>query len=154
MIDFGDCYMLCDECPIGADALAQRYELLREFEDWQPEYCCCVKINEPYFFFGGYCEDAFTTKGRAKCIGKRRSGRAYRRDATQKAKARELKIARNSGHIGRGCIDNTEQYVKYPKNSNLRTFYKRHSNRVVRQTKLAIYGGMYRKLFDYWWVIY
>lgn len=166
MIDFGDCYMMCDECPIGEAELRRRRERLTKygFEDWQPEYCCCDKIGEEHFWMGGYCEDAFVEKEPVRRKGERRGGRAYRRYMNRKKDAALRRIINCkyvpwAGYVKWDWVDGVwspvGDHIKYPKNSNILRYYKRLSNRTVRRYKDTFpKGNHYRKCFEYVYSIF
>lgn len=95
--------------------------------------------------------------------GTRKTGIAYRRK--MKIKHRE-QIRKNTcyGDNRSWCgykaayvdwiFDNGDwhpsgKYVKYPKNSKGKQFWKRHSNRIVRRNKDVYHGKQYRKVCDY-----
>lgn len=77
MIDVGSAYFCCDECPISED-VERRYRNADEAGAFQYDHCGCDKIDYP-FFVGGYCGDAFCQKDNFERIGKRKTGKAYRR---------------------------------------------------------------------------
>ena len=58
MFLMGESYCTCAECPIGKDEVFRRYERLKEYGDWQPEYCGCDKVDGAHWAYG-YCGDAF-----------------------------------------------------------------------------------------------
>lgn len=77
MIDVGSAYFCCDECPISED-VERRYRNADEAGAFQYDHCGCDKIDYP-FFVGGYCDDAFCQKDDFERIGRRKTGKAYRR---------------------------------------------------------------------------
>lgn len=91
-------------------------------------------------------------------------GRKYRRVIGQHKKKRLMAIINRGGYNpARGCVDwgmvdgqwqPVGKHIKYPKNSNQQSFYKRHSNKVARRNELPKKGNGYRKHFDYWWTLY
>lgn len=155
--------MFCDECPIGKDSIERRRERLKDCGDWQPEYCCCDKIVEDHFWIGGYCGDALSKRPTYSRIGKRRSGRAYRRNKKQQKNERLLNILStgympHAGYVEYDFIDDiwtrVGNHIKYPRNSNRQKWMKRYTSKIVRKTNLPIKGNAYRKCFDYWWTMY
>lgn len=164
MIPIGNINFLCDECPLGKDNLQSRYERLRKYGDWQPEYCGCDKIGEEHFWIGGYCEDAHEYPKPAKKVGKRKTGRAYRRAMNRHKDNRLRKILTYGYHPEAGYVDwdwvdgvfqPVGNHIKYPKNSNRQVYWKTHSNRVVRRYRGYLpKGNGYRKLFEYMYTIY
>lgn len=163
MISFGACYMCCDECPLACHEIQERYERLKEYGDWQPEYCYCEKVGQE-FYVGGCCGDAFEPKQHKNKGGKRRSGLAYRRKMSVKKDKALRKILGYGYKPYAGWVDwdwvdgvwqETGKYIKYPKNSNKQAYYKRYTNKIVRrQYELPVKGNQYRKHFDYWWTMY
>lgn len=164
MIDLGSRYITCDECPLGAEDILDRYERLKGYDDgdWQPEYCGCDKIGT-MFLYGDYCEDAFCNKTPSGTSGQRKTGRAYRRVMLKQKTNRLMKIVNSSyiphaGYVDWGWVDNewvqVGKYVKYPKNSNKQRWMKRYTSRVSRKTDLPQKGNAYRRCFDYWWTMY
>lgn len=96
---------------------------------------------------------------------KRRTGRQYRRRKGLEKSDRLLAIiqkARYGPH--RGYVDwgfegrtllHTGKYIKYPKNSSCQRWLKRVSSKKVRAYPyLPKKGNGYRKVFDYWWMLY
>ncbi len=163
MIDVGNCYFACDECPI-CEGVEHRLHIAKEggYEP-QLEYCGCDKIQTE-FFIGGCCEDAYVDKPRKKKNGKRKTGMEYRRDMAVKKRDNLLKIINstrynpNVGYVDWDLVDGvwqqTGKYIKYPKNSNAQRYWKRHSNKIVRHSKDTYKGNQYRKCFDYWWILF
>lgn len=48
-----------------------------------------------------------------------------------------------------------KRYMPKHKYISRTTFYKRHSNRILRRKSNQAYkGNQYRKIFDYWWTLY
>ena len=151
MIDLGDRYFVCDECPLGEVVAPQR------------AYCGCDKVRAA-FLAGGCCEDAYVGKPRRKKKGKRKTGAQYRRAmAVQHRDDRLWTIQNCACRPGAGYVDGEMQdgvwvwvgnYIKYPKNSNAKQYWKRHSNKIVRKRKEVFRGNQYRKCFDYLWTLY
>lgn len=95
----------------------------------------------------------------------RRTGRRYRRRKGQEKSDRRLAIVQLSGYAPhRGYVEwgfegrtllHTGKYIKYPKNSKCQRWLKRMSNKKVRAYScLPQKGNGYRKIFDYWWLLY
>jgi len=161
MIDLGNCYFCCDECPI-IEGLDHRLKLAEEYGELQLEYCGCDK-TEYEFFLGGYCTDAYLPKEKCKRRGQRKTGSAYRRQMKKQKFERAKKIATRTYNPAAGYVDweyvNGElipvgKYVKYPKNSNKQQYFKRYSNKRVRRSSLPSKGNAYRRCFNYWWTMY
>lgn len=163
MFLMGESYCTCDECPIGKDGVLSRYERLKKYGDWQPEYCACDKVDGAHWAYG-YCGDAFDHPEPIKRTGKRKTGRAYRRTMNRHKKNRLLKILTYGYHPEAGYTDwdwvdgafqQVGNHIKYPKNSNRQVYWKRHSNRVIRRYKGCLpKGNAHHKLFDYTYTIY
>ncbi len=96
--------------------------------------------------------------------GKRKTGRTYRRKmARQKfEKKRETGVYSRQGcWTDWGVVDGKWQpvgkYIKYPHDSEMRSYFKKYSNRKVRRAKyddISTKGNGYRRQFDYWWTLY
>ena len=95
----------------------------------------------------------------------RRTGRQYRRRKGQEKSDRLLAIIQTACYgPHRGYVDwdfegrtllHTGQYIKYPKNSKCQHWLKRVSSKKVRACpNLPKKGNGYRRVFDYWWVLY
>ena len=60
-------------------------------------------------------------------------------------------------YVDEACVDGVwkpvGKYVKLPKNSNGKQYWKRHSNKVIRRRREVWRGNQYRKCFDYQWTI-
>ena len=138
MIDLGNVYFCCDECPICED-LEYRLKLAEDGYGLQLEYCWCDKVGGKMYAFG-YCPDAISQKLKSSKNGERKTGSAYRRYM------KKLKFERAKA-IG----DTT---MKYPKNSKRQRCYKRQSNKRIRKMDVPMRGNGYRKPFDYWWLLY
>lgn len=166
MIKISDQYwFLCDECPLlSKDDLARRLALEKEFGEFQFDHLGCDKIGCS-FFAGDYCEDAFikATRKNKKCI--RPSGLAHRRAMSRNKRDRLIKnivigaIPFWSGYVDYDFVDGrwvaVGKYVKRPKSSKLKRFYKKYSNHLLRRG--AEYGSGksgYKRCFDYWWELY
>jgi hypothetical protein len=78
MIDLGNVYFCCDECPICED-LEYRLKLAEDGYGLQLEYCWCDKVCGKMYAYG-YCPDSVSQKRKKSKIGKRRTGSAYRRE--------------------------------------------------------------------------
>lgn len=159
-----DSICLCDECPIGRDEIISRRERLKDFPDWQPEYCGCDKVDAPHYV-GGYCEDAFVPRSVNRQTGTRKTGRAYRREKNASKKKRRMDLIRTVGYkpsmgyvewdFVDGKIVYTGSYIKYPRNSKRTQYWKNQSDRRIRRYHGAIpKGGAYKKFFEYFWMLY
>ena len=79
MIDLGNVYFCCDECPI-CEGLEYRLELAKIYGDFQYDYCGCDKTVESKILYnGGGCSDWMKPKKVFSHRGKRKTGSAYRR---------------------------------------------------------------------------
>lgn len=153
----GNCF-ICDECPICEDL--ERRMTLAEAYNHEPllEYCCCDKVGTK-FVLGGKCSDGYAKPEKKRKHGKRKTGRAYRSRMAHIKKMRLMKAVEHE--YNRSIITNWEftddfrwlyDYIKYPKNSKRRGYWKGYSNRKVRRFKGELgNGNKYRRLFDYWW---
>jgi len=162
MIDVGECYFACDECPIS-DGVEYRLRIAEEggYEP-QLEYCGCDKIQDE-FLFGGYCEDAFVCKPRKKKTGKRRTGSEYRRAMRIKHRD-DLMAILDLGYkpyVGwadwewvDGVWKRTGTYIKFPRDSRKEKYLKKCANRHVRRSKEIYRGNQYKKCYEYWWQLY
>ena len=144
-------YFNCDECPICLE-----YEYREKIakilnEDIQIEYCSCDKISLP-FYSGGYCEDAWYKKPKSKKRKYKKRDKNYYRNVKDKKFTRKKIISNYTYSFWLGKNDN---YIMYPKNSKTKKFYKKISNKKIRQNKFK-YGNYsnYKKYFDYKWAVY
>ena len=124
----------------------------------------------------GYCEDAWADPPKQPKKGKRKTGRAYRRQMRVQKLNREIDIAHHGGgntmFMGFGLdkrglpasnvwglwmlgIDDDDAprvYVKKPRSSKSRRFYKNRSNRILRRKCVVLpKGNQHHKYFEYWW---
>lgn len=177
MIDVG-CPKLfaCDECPIVAELYYRLANSEKYGYPFQFDHCACDKVEDE-FFYCGYCEDARTDVRKPKRKGKRKTGRAYRRKMRVQKFNRQKNLALNCNTqalwVGMdksgmptsrqyqlwrfGLDDDNVQYtyIKRPKSSGRKKFYKDYSNRVARRSDgILPKGNQYRKLFDLWWTVY
>lgn len=151
MIDVGSAYFCCDECPISED-VERRYRNADEAGAFQYDHCGCDKIDYP-FFVGGYCDDAFCQKDDFERIGRRKTGKAYRRK--MRVKKRNDLMRAIEGCYVRDIWHRKGAYIVYPKNSKAKKYYRNYSNRLVRIGKIGGAGkGGYRRSFDYKWEVY
>lgn len=179
MIDVGgQQFFACDECPIICQ-LDCRLAIAGgdpKSVDFQFDHCGCDKVGDE-FFWCGYCEDAWADQPRQPKKGRRKTGRAYRRQMRVQKFNRQKNLALNcnapalwvgidkSGlpthrqyQLWRfGFDDDNVQYtyIKRYKSSGRKKFYKDYSNRVARRSDaISPKGNQYRKLFDLWWTVY
>lgn len=160
MIDLGNCYFCCDECPI-IEGLEHRLRIAEEYGELQLEYCGCDK-TEYEFFLGGFCSDAILKKIADKKSGRRKTGSRYRREMKRRKFERYKELGWFSRGAGMGYVDweyvngrllPVGRYFRYPKDSHRQRFYKRHSNKRVRKTAVPLNGSGYKRCFDYRWEI-
>lgn len=99
----------------------------------------------------------------SKKVGKRKTGSAYRRKMKRKhlEQVRKNTMYSHSGYLYRSQVayvdrDYDEEkwypsgkYVKYPRNSNNKQFWKGYSNRVIRRNGEAYRGNQYKKVNKY-----
>ena len=167
MIDVGGSrYFACDECPI-VEQLDRRMALAiehPEYGEFQFDHCGCDKVFDE-FFWCGYCEDAWVDMPIQQKQGRRKTGRAYRREMRKKHIQKFcdrhefirpcLAPYPNYGYIDDkyGMIGN---HICYPHNSRNKVFFKRASGKKVRMCKFNLpqKGNWHHKLFDYWWALY
>ncbi len=164
MIDVGgaQCFA-CDECPI-VEQLEQRLSIAAKYPEYgglQFDHCGCDKVDNE-FWNGGYCEDAWTPMPAHHNAGQRMTGRAYRRKMHQKTIKKYRDRDNWGGWRNAPCICGRWSdgeyvpgtYIRYPKSSANKVFFKRVSNKKVRRTmEIPPKGNMYRRIFDYWWTI-
>lgn len=125
------------------------------------DHFTCEKIGD-IFSRGGYCSDAFAEESPKRIKHGRKTGRAYR----QKMRRKNIQDCRDrdewtgwpygthiNGHWNGGKYI-LGSYIKRPKSSANKVFFKRVSNKKVRRSKeISSKGNGYRKLFDYWGTI-
>ena len=164
MIDLGNVYFCCDECPI-CEGLETRLKLAEEFGEFQYDYCGCDKTVESKILYnGGGCSDWMKPKESSARCGKRKTGRSYRRKMARQKFEKKKRIGTYHIH---GCwVDWDEvdgkwmpvgKYLKYPHDSEMRNYFKKYSNKKVRRAKnndVSTKGNNYRRQFDYWWTLY
>lgn len=177
MIDVGSetCYFACDECGI-CEQLGRRLRCAEETgTELQFDHCSCDKIDNE-FFIGGYCEDAFVDKHLPRRKGRRKTGRAFRREMKTKKLNRLLGIisdcdpmmlsygidktglpCANWYNLWRYGIDENgirKTYIRKSRPSKYKEFYKNYSNRVIRRSgTIPKKGNQHHKMFKYWWKI-
>ncbi len=176
MIDVGRSKLFaCDECPIVAEIGYRIANSKKCGYPFQFDHCACDKVKDE-FFCCGYCEDVWIDRPKQSKKGKRKTGRAYRRQMRVQKLNRQKNLALNcnapalwvgidkSGlHTHRqyqlwrfGLDDDNVQYtyIKRYKSSGRKKFYKDYSNRVARRSDaISPKGNQYRKLFDLWWTV-
>lgn len=166
----------CADCPIVEEFEYRRriYEEHPELGDFQYDHCACEKVGGE-FFMCGYCNDAWKNVEKNEAKGIRKGGSAYRREMKRKKFKRKKAIYDNGSYAfalgydkagmehccGWYPIDSEPAYhytyIKPPKSSKSKTFWKKHSSRVLRRKKLDLptqKGNHHRKVFDYWWEVF
>ena len=119
-------YFACDECNLCSQ-LDFRLKLAEEYGDFQFWHCGCDKVSEE-FFMAGYCEDAWVEVQNNKVVGKRKTGRAYRRKMARATRKLNKELSRKH-------IDNHKKIIKSK------------VNRKVRHLKhLEVKGSNYKKI--------
>lgn len=107
------------------------------------------------------CQNASSDKR----VGRRKTGRAYRRKMQQLKYQRRYRIITRGGYDPRvgylryNFIDDVWQpvsnIIRYPNSSRCQRWIKREtSGKVRRCDTLPCKGNHYRRLFDYWWTLY
>lgn len=139
----------CKDCPIVEDY--ERRIRVAEKYGFEPQlyYCDCAKVDGPFWHYG-YCSDGGWEYFGTPKQGRRRTGRAYRRQMARKKKlALEAKAKR-----GKFIYENNGHVVR-PHDSKRAQYWKRHANRAARRAQ-RINGGKagYRRLFDLLWELY
>lgn len=164
MIDLGNVYFCCDECPI-CEGLEHRLRNAEKYGDFQYDYCGCDKTVESKFLYNrGGCSDWMRYKAPPAHHGKRNTGRSYRRKMSRQKFEKKKDICTHSYHAPWVDWDEVDgkwmpvgKYIKYPHNSEARSYFKKVSNRKVRRAKhddISQKGNNYRRQFDYWWTLY
>lgn len=128
----------------------------------------------PYWY--ECCDGVSASEPIKQKSGKKKTGRAYRRRMRAKKLGRMMDIISNRHAIwmyakmdrtglpasnswglwtlGIDSDDVPKAYVRKPRPSKYRKFYKNYSNRVIRRSDVILpKGNQHRKLFDYWWTI-
>ena len=99
----------------------------------------------------------------SKKVGKRKTGAAYRRKMKRKhlEQVRKNTMYSHSGYLYRSKVAYVDwdyddedwypsgKYVKYPRNSNNKQFWKGYSNRVIRRNGETYRGNQYKKVYKY-----
>lgn len=153
----GSLFFACDECP-ACEGWEHRLESANRY-GYEPqfEYCGCDKMGDREFLITGYCPDAWIVRGMPRRSGKRRTGRAYRREQTRKKNVNAIRIANTYGYFRNGWTKNRGkgEYLKKSKHSHRTTYYKNYSNRINRRNATEPTGqrSAYKREFDYWWTI-
>lgn len=124
-----------------------------------------------------FYDDAVESKPTKQKPGKRKTGRAYRRRMRVKKLNRLMDVVSYCSTVSMySGIDRTglpaanfwglwslgiddddirKAYIKRPKSSRYKGFYKNHSNRVIRRKGIVLpKGNQHHKIFDYWWTLY
>lgn len=164
MIDLGNVFFCCDECPI-CEGLKHRLALAEEYGEFQYDYCGCDKTVESKMLYnGGGCSDWMKPKDIPAHHGKRKTGKAYRRKMAKQKFKNKKEIGTYSFYGPWVDWDEVDgkwmpvgKYIKYPNDSEARSYFKKYSNRKVRRTKyddIQTKGNSYRRQFDYWWTLY
>ena len=100
--------------------------------------------------------------------GKRKTGIAYRRKMKRKhlEQIRKNTMYSRCGYLYRSKVAYVDwdyddedwypsgKYVKYPRNSNNKQFWKGYSNKVIRRSDKLYRGNQYKKAFDYQYTVY
>ena len=107
------------------------------------------------------CYDEIELVVPVKNNGRRRTGRRYRRRMTAKHNDDLMAIIMlgkynpNAGYVEFGLVDGVLQpvgnHIKYVGHSRRKKFYKRYSNKLIRNSKCSYLGGQYKKEFDMDW---
>lgn len=96
--------------------------------------------------------------------GQRKTGRIYRRKMDRQKFKKKKEIGTYIYHACWVDWDEVDgkwmpvgKYIKYPHDSEMRSYFKKYSNRKVRRAKdddIPMKGNGYRRQFDYWWTLY
>ena len=96
--------------------------------------------------------------------GQRKTGRTYRRKMDRQKFKKKKEIGTYIYHACWVDWDEVDgkwmpvgKYIKYPHDSEMRSYFKKYSNRKVRRAKdddIPMKGNGYRRQFDYWWTLY
>ena len=100
-----------------------------------------------------------------KPIGRRKTGRAYRREMKRRKYQRRNGIITRGGYDPRvgylrydyvdGVWQPTSLVIRYPKHSNCQKWIKNETSARTRHCDhLPSKGNFYRRLFDYWRTMY
>ena len=97
-------------------------------------------------------------------LPQRRTGRHYRRQMKVRKNDRLWSIIRGRYMPHAGYMDwdftgrtllHSGKYIKYPEDSNAQQWMKRRASRMVRKcADVPKKGNFYRRLYDYWWMLY
>ena len=153
MYELSNSYFHCDECPVcnGMTGYDPKFE-----------HYSCYKTGG-LLGDAGCCEDAFDQKAPTNHKGGRNTGRAYRRKMSALKKKERMKRSSYSGYLSghpnwgyvNGVYDEIGTYLQYPRDSEVKGYLKKLSNRTVRRCKDLPSGRCgYRKCFDLWWALY
>lgn len=157
MIDIGGQRLFaCDECPIVAELDYRLTNSKKYGHPFQFDHCACDKVYEEFWQYG-YCEDAWVDRPKQPKKGKRKTGRAYRRQMRVQKFNRQKNLALNCNapSLWLGINKSEPPTHKRHKSPRRKKFYKGYSNKVARRSDVALpKGNQYRKLFDLWWTVY
>jgi len=168
----------CRNCPYIKDELYNwadywyeseynDYETYKEIIDDKEEYCWCDKVG--YKTYAYACSDAYSNKSNNKNRSNKKKRNKYERDLKYKNHLKYL--ADNVTSYPQPAYpvdkygwysDNPQEIIYYKRqyrynhgNGRTHKYYKRYSNKKIRQYKEKISdGSMYRKIFDLWWTLY
>ena len=160
--------MNCRQCPyIKAEYLYKADNEFDEYEDDIENSCWCEKVGGKLSLYG-YCGDPYVVKHQVKNHAKKKKRNKRERDL--KHKQRLKFIADNSSRYLGGAMYVYKKWTREKGYTPLRRpYYKRiyrsnhgeskrlksFSNRCVRRYKGDLQkGGFYKKIFDYWWILY
>ena len=81
-------------------------------------------------------------------------GRAYRRMKTAMKQKQRILVAKTYGCFWTLWTDKQDRYLKRPKNSHVKTYFKRYSNHKFRKMKTGPFEhSTHKRQFDYMWTI-
>lgn len=101
-----------------------------------------------------------------KPAGKRKTGRQYRRTMKFQKDMRLFHIIKGCSRTYAGWIYNvpdnfrckrlkgTGLYIQYPNSSNKQQFLKKQTKKKIRRSSDVPNGNVYRKYYEYWWILY
>lgn len=81
----------------------------------------------------------------------------YRRSRNERKKLKKLyRKTKNSCRGGAWYNDDKERYIRYSASNTpgYSKYLRKLSNRKLRHSNDVLNYGLYRKIFDYWWVLF
>ena len=155
--------MSCRECPYGMHYYSQLVDDVAEFE----QVLRCDKTGGE-LYCTDMCEDVYSRSITKTEVSSRRK-RSNKRERDKKYKEHIKSLAKNSEGSylapayykcrtyvgGIGYVKLPKPYYKRIYRRKASRYIKRASNKNVRRYQGELSkGGMYRKVYDYWWELY